>query len=112
MNRRKVSYTSCTPNIHFHLKLQAIYAMRSTRATSAINRLNTRSEGHRYTMALTGRGLFTLHEQCEDGLTQLGNPLALDDFVAFVDSLGPQKLRRITKNDALFAKQLVRNSKI
>jgi hypothetical protein len=82
--------------------------MRSTRATAAINRLNTRSEGHRYTMALTGSGLFTLHEQCEDGLQQLGTALALDDFVSFVDSLGPQKLRRITKNDAAFAKQLVR----
>jgi hypothetical protein len=84
--------------------------MRSTRATAAINRLNTRSEGHRYTMALTGSGLFTLHEQCEDGLQQLGTALALDDFVSFVDSLGPQKLRRITKNDAAFAKQLVRKT--
>ena len=59
-------------------------------------------------MALTGSGLFTLHEQCADGLKQLSEALALDDFVLLVDSLGPQKVRRITKNDAAFAKQLVR----
>lgn len=62
-------------------------------------------------MSLTSTGLFKVQEQTEDGFTLLGEALPLDDFVRFVDSLGPQKVRRITRNDAAFAKQLVRKSK-
>lgn len=81
--------------------------MRSTRATAAVARLNSRSEGHHYMMVLTGGGLFKLHEQVEGGDKPLSDALSLDDFVRFVDSMGPQKVRRITKNDAAFARQLV-----
>ncbi len=59
-------------------------------------------------MALTSSGLFKLYERVEEGDKQLCDALALDDFVRFVDSLGPQKERRITKNDAAFARQLVK----
>lgn len=82
--------------------------MRSTRATAAVARLNSRSEGRHYTMSLTSGGLFKLHERNEGGDKQLCDALSLDDFVRFVDSMGPQKERRITKNDAAFAKQLVK----
>ena len=82
--------------------------MRSTRATAAIARLNSRSAGVRYTLSLTGAGLFKVQEQTGDGFKVLGEALPLDEFVRFVDSLGPQKERRITKNDAAFARQLVR----
>ncbi len=82
--------------------------MRSTRATAAVARLNTRSEGHHYVMVLTGSGLFKLCEQSEGNNTPLSEALPLDEFVRLVDSMGPQKIRRITKNDAAFAKQLVR----
>jgi hypothetical protein len=34
--------------------------------------------------------------------------MELDDFVKFVDGLGPQPEKRITKHDAAFEKQLVR----
>src|ERR1035437_211508 len=83
--------------------------MRSTRATAAIARLNSRSEGHRYLTVLTGAGLFKLQEQTEGGFKLLSEALSLDKFVTLVDSMGPQKVIRITKNDAAFAKQLVRN---
>ena len=82
--------------------------MRSTRATAAVARLNNRSEGHHYTMVLTGAGLFKLRERDEGGDKELSEALPLDDFVRFVDSLGPQKIPRMTKNDLAFAKQLVR----
>ena len=82
--------------------------MRSTRATAAIARLNARNEGHRYQMVVTGAGLFMLQDQSEGRIQELSAALSLDDFVKLVDSLGPQKVRRVTKNDAAFAKQLVR----
>jgi hypothetical protein len=82
--------------------------MRSTRATAAVARLNRRSEGHQYQMVLTGAGLFKLCEQVEGGVPSAA--MALDDFVCFVDALGPQQIRRITKNDAAFAKQLARKA--
>lgn len=82
--------------------------MRSTRATAAVARLNGRSEGRHYAMVLTGAGLFKLRERLEGGDQELCEALPLDDFVRFVDALGPQKERRMTKNDAAFAKQLVR----
>ena len=82
--------------------------MRSTRATAAVARLNSRSEGHHYTMALTGAGLFILRERIDGADKPLFDALALDDFVRLVDSLGPKKTPRITKSEAAFMKQLVR----
>ncbi|MBL8415212.1 MAG: hypothetical protein JNM42_12315 [Propionivibrio sp.] len=85
--------------------------MRSTRATAAVARLNQRSEGPRYTVVITSSGLFKLQAQAGDEAKQTSEALSLDDFVRFVDATGPQKIRRITKNDAAFAKQLVRKEK-
>ena len=82
--------------------------MRTTRAANAVARLNSRSEGHRYTMALMGNGLLALYERVDDVDTPLTDPLSLDDFVRKVDAMGPQKTLRITKNEAAFAKQLVK----
>lgn len=80
--------------------------MRSTRATAAVARLNKRSAGRHYLMVLTGAGLFKLCEQLEGSAAS--EAMSLDDFVRFVDALGPQQVRRVTKNDAAFAKQLVK----
>ena len=82
--------------------------MRSTRATAALARLNARSEGHHYTMALTGSGLFILRERVAGGDSPLSAALALDEFVQLVDSLGPKKEARITKSEAAFMKQVVK----
>lgn len=61
-------------------------------------------------MSLTGTGLFKVQEQSEEGLKPLSGALPLDEFVRFVDTLGPQKIRRVTRNDAAFAKQLARKT--
>jgi len=79
---------------------------RSTRASSAVERLKRRTDTTTWSMARTGDGLFFLSES--PGSPALCAPLELDDFVAFVNGLGPQEVKRITKNDAAFEKQLVR----
>ena len=83
---------------------------RSTRATAAVARLNERSAGRHYLMAMTGDGLFVLRERTAEGLQEICAALPLDDFVKAVNALGPQVVPRVTKNDAAFAKQLVRKS--
>lgn len=55
-------------------------------------------------MVMTGDGLFKLRLGQED----LNAPLPLNDFVKFVDGQGPQKVKRMTKNDIAFARQLVK----
>ncbi len=85
--------------------------MRSTRATAALARLNARSAGHHYTMAVTGSGLFILREQVAGDDRALSAAVSLDEFVQLVDSLGPRKEVRITKSEAAFMKQLVRKER-
>ncbi|MGB8338497.1 MAG: hypothetical protein WCD07_07750 [Burkholderiales bacterium] len=80
--------------------------MRSTRAAAAVARLNQRSEGRDYKMVRTNTELFSLRERTEEGDKQISAALALDDFVLYVNAMGPQESRRITKHDAAFAKQL------
>ena len=82
--------------------------MRSTRATAAVARLNKRSECGQYQLVVTGAGLFKLREQGQSG--DASAAMELDDFVRFVDALGPQPVRRVTKNDEAFAKQLVKKA--
>lgn len=82
--------------------------MRSTRATAAIARLNGRSAGNHYTMAVTGNGLFILRERVAGEDKPLSAALSLDEFVQLVDSMGPKKEVRITKSEAAFMKQLVK----
>ncbi len=79
---------------------------RSTRASAAVERLKKRSGHTAYSMARTGNGLFFLAES--PGAPPLCAPLELDDFVRFVDGLGPQVQARVSKHDAAFEKQLVR----
>ena len=79
---------------------------RSTRASAAVDRLKLRSGNQGYSMARTGEGLFFLSER--PGEPPLCEPLELDDFVAFVNKLGPQAVRRMTKSDIAFEKQLVK----
>jgi len=57
-------------------------------------------------MAVTSSGLFKLLERVGGGDKPVTAVLSLDDFVRIVNSMGPQKAPRITKNEAAFAKQL------
>lgn len=79
---------------------------RSTRASSAVERLKTRTGNPGYSMARTGEGLFFLSER--PGEPPLCAPLELDDFVKFVNGLGPQEVRRVSKHDVEFEKQLIK----
>lgn len=81
---------------------------RSTRAAAAVARLNERGEGRRYLMVATGDGRFVLRERLEGGDRDIGEALPLDDFVRHVDALGKREVPRITKNDAAFARQLMK----
>jgi hypothetical protein len=79
---------------------------RSTRASAAVDRLKRRTGVATYSMGRTSNGLFSLSEK--PGGPPLGEPLELDEFVAFVNGLGPQEVRRMTKSDIAFEAQLVR----
>ena len=79
---------------------------RSTRASTAVERLKERTGQQGYSMARTGEGLFFLSEA--PGEPPLCAPLELDEVVAFVNKLGPQKERRMSKLDVAFEKQLVK----
>lgn len=82
--------------------------MRSTRATAAIERLKARSGNLDYSLVLSASGLFQLVLAGDAGAEKIGDPVPLDDFVAYVNGYGPQTPRRVTKNDAAFEKQLIK----
>ena len=85
-------------------------ARRSTRATAAVARLNERSASRHFLMVMTGDGQFVLRERTAEGMQEAVAALPLDDFVKAVNALGPQVVPRVTKNDAAFAKQLVKKT--
>jgi hypothetical protein len=84
--------------------------MRSTRATAAVVRLNSRSPDREYGMAQTGAGLFYLNERVDGTYLRVTDDLNLDDFVRAVNAMGTQEVRKMTKNDAAFAKQLAKKN--
>lgn len=80
--------------------------MRSTKASSAIERLNKRSE-QQYSMGMSGTGLFWLSQRNTVGdSTKLCEPMGMDEFVIFVNGFGPQVVKRVSKLDVEFSKQL------
>lgn len=84
--------------------------MRSTRATAAVACLNQRSAGRHYVMVITSSSLFVLRERVDGAEKDVSEPLVLDEFVRFVNAQGPQVVPRVTKNDAAFARQLVKKA--
>lgn len=81
--------------------------MRSTKATGAIERLNTRAGTRQYSMVRTAAELFYLVQRTPDNPAEkLCEPLPLDEFVTFVNAYGPQKPKRVSKLDTAFEKQL------
>jgi hypothetical protein len=82
--------------------------MRSTKASSAVERLNKRGE-QTYSMGTNGRGLFWLSQPGEDGVSiEFCEPMTMDNFVVFVNGFGPQIVKRVSKLDVEFSKQLVK----
>ena len=85
--------------------------MRSTKASNAIDRLKRRSNNPHYSMIVSGSGLFCLSLSSDTGESQrLCEPLGLDDFVAFVNAYGPQIVKRVSKLDVEFSKQLTKKN--
>jgi len=81
--------------------------MRSTKASAAVTRLNTRDPDYRYSMGITGSGLFYLLRSAPGAPPEkIGGDYELDAFVEFVNKTGPQKKQKISKHDAAFEKQL------
>ncbi len=86
-------------------------ATRSTKASNAVTRLNTRDPAYRYSMGITGGGLFYLLRAAPGAAPEkIGEDYELDEFVDFVNKMGPQKKPRVSKHDAAFEKQLVNKS--
>jgi hypothetical protein len=79
---------------------------RSTKASNALGRLKERSGNPAYSMTITGSGHFQLTEG--PGKPPLCPPLELADFVAFVNAQGPQQVKRVSKFDEAFERQLVK----
>ena len=81
--------------------------MRSTRASAAVERLKRRSGSADFSMVRSASGLFTLAVVTASGdMEQLSPPLEQDDFVAFVNAFGPQEVKRVSKFDVAFERQL------
>ena len=81
--------------------------MRTTRASAAIDRLKARTNCNGYSMAIAGNGLISLvlHNDGEPS-QRLCEPMQLEDFVHFVNAYGPQIIKRVSKLDIEFSKQL------
>ena len=85
--------------------------MRSTRASNALDRLKRRSNNPHYSMIVSGNGLFCLSLSSDGGDSiRLCEPLGLEDFISFIDAYGPQVVKRVSKLDVEFSKQLAKKS--
>ncbi|KVD83542.1 hypothetical protein WS62_22015 [Burkholderia sp. ABCPW 14] len=84
--------------------------MRTTQATRAVERLKTRTGNAQYAAVGMPGGLFYLVDRSSGAADKLSKPLPLEEFVAFVDELGPKKPRKISKFDAALEQQ-IKNSK-
>ena len=81
--------------------------MRSTRASSAVERLRARSGNPDYSMSVRADGLFVLRLLSAEGASMpVGEPLPMDEFVSFVNGIKAQAPKRESKLDVDFRTQL------
>ena len=86
--------------------------MRSTRASAAVDRLKRRSGNNDFSMVRSADGLFHLTVFTDNGdMERLSPSLEQDEFVAFVNAFGPQEVKRVSKLDVAFEKQLKAKNK-
>jgi hypothetical protein len=84
---------------------------RTTKASAAIDRLKRRSGVEQYSMTFASNGLFSLVLMTGNGESnRLCEPMPLDEFVVFVNGYGPQIVKRVSKLDVAFSKQLVKKN--
>jgi len=80
---------------------------RSTKASAAIDRLKKRSGNELYSMSMNSGAMFSLLLATGGGESErLCEPMMMEDFVTFVNAYGPQILKRVSKLDIEFSKQL------
>jgi hypothetical protein len=83
--------------------------MRSTKASAAVERLKARSGNPAYSMQRRSDGMFSLVLVTGAGASEpVGLPLPIDEFVRFVNGVGPQQVKRVSKLDVAFERQLVK----
>ena len=85
--------------------------MRSTRATYAVQKLKDRTGNPHYAAIGLPGGLFRLVDRASGVELPLSEPLPLDPFVAFVDTVAPAKPKRVSKLDAAFEAQIKRSKR-
>jgi len=84
---------------------------RTTKASNAVQRLKERSKGATYSMVSMADGRFFLTRSDGAGTPEkLSEPLEMDAFVAFVNSLEKQAPKKVSKLDLAFEQKL-QNSK-
>lgn len=85
--------------------------MRTTRAIHAVERLKTRSGNAQFAAISLSGGLFYLVDRSSGSDVKMCDPLALDDFVKFVDTVSPAKPRKASKLDVAFEAQIKKSGK-
>jgi hypothetical protein len=81
--------------------------MRSTKASGAVERLKRRSGNASYSMSCRADGRFSLFMVGVDGqVAALGEPLPMDEFVAFVNGIEAAPPKPASKLDSAFRQQL------
>jgi hypothetical protein len=84
--------------------------MRSTKASAAVTRLNTRDPAYRYSMGITASGFFYLLRASPGSAPEkISGELTQEEFIELVNRTGPQKKVKISRHDAAFEQQLKRS---
>jgi hypothetical protein len=83
--------------------------MRGTRAISAVERLKARTGNTGYAAVSLQGGRFRLIDRADGVEREMGEPMPLEAFVAFVDALAPAKPKKVSKLDVAFEAQIKRS---
>ena len=85
---------------------------RSTKASNAVLRLKERSNQAPYSMVTTSDGRFYLVlTNSGDSSEKLNDPLEIDAFVSFVNSVSKQAPKKASKFDIAFEEKLQKSGK-
>ena len=85
---------------------------RSTKASNAVLRLKDRSNQAPYSMVTTSDGRFYLVlTNANDSSEKLNEPLEIDAFVSFVNSVSKQAPKKASKFDLAFEEKLQKSGK-
>ncbi|RKP50827.1 hypothetical protein [Trinickia fusca] len=83
--------------------------MRGTKAIHAVERLKARSGNAAYAAVSLPGGRFRLVDKTGGQDAPVGEPLPLEAFVTFVDTLSPAQPKKASKLDVAFEAQIKRS---